>query len=189
MALRADMAALLADAGMLDMEVDEAVEDEHVRVRIYVEVVAAVAASRRPEAERRIVAVILRDPVSSVARTAVVHLVDEVAKRSADPSGFQRWAAALMPELGRLDAEGHGPFVRRRVHDWSVYLTIEGGRIPASADLAATTPWMQRMLAEKATSPPILTLLTEGGATRKIRNIARQRADALRKGRRGRQVT
>jgi pimeloyl-ACP methyl ester carboxylesterase len=182
MALRADVAAMLADAGMPDAEVDEAVEDEHVRVRVYGEVVAAVAASRRPDAERRIVALILRDPVSSVAKTAVVQLVDEVAMRSAGPGEFQRWAAGLLPELRSLDAEGHGPFVRRRVHDWSVYLAIEDGRTPAAAELAGTTPWMQRMLAEKVTSLPVLTLLAEGGGTRKIRNIAGRRADALMRG-------
>ncbi|MEV3923684.1 hypothetical protein [Actinomadura coerulea] len=83
MGLRADLVALVAEAGRLDGEIDEAVADEHVRGRVYCEVVVAVAASRRADAERRIVDLILRDPVSSVAKTAVVQLVDEVARRSA----------------------------------------------------------------------------------------------------------
>lgn len=178
-ALRADVAAVVADAGMLGVDVDGAVEDEHVRVRVYCEAVAAVAASGRPDAGRRIVALILRDPVSSVAKTAVVQLVDEVAKRAGDPGGFQRWAAGLLPELRRLEADGHREFVRRRVHDWSVYLAVEEGRAPSSAELAGTTPWMQRMLAERTAFLPVLELLAESGGTRKVRNIARQRAGAL----------
>ncbi|MEV0660396.1 hypothetical protein ACIBI3_01005 [Actinomadura luteofluorescens] len=183
MALHADVAALVADAGVLGVDVDAAVEDEHVRVRVYCEAVTAVAASCRPDAERRIVALILRDPVSSVAKTAIVQLVDEVAKRAGDPGGFQRWAAGLLPELQSSKAGVHGEFVRRRVHDWSVYLAIEEGRTPTPAELAGTTPWMQRMLAERATGLPVLELLAESGGTRKVRNIARHRAGALTRGR------
>lgn len=181
MALRADLAALVAEAGMLDVEVDEAVEDEHVRVRVYREVVAAVAASRRPAAERRIVALILRDPDSSVAKTAVVQLVDEAALRARGPEDFRRWATGLMPELRGFDVEGHGAFVRRRVRDWSLHLAIEDGRTPTSAELAGATPWMQRMLAERTAFLPVLELLAESGGTRKIRNIAGHRACALRR--------
>ncbi|MGW6283699.1 hypothetical protein [Streptomyces sp. NPDC055107] len=35
---------------------------------------------------------------------------------------------------------------------------------------------MQRRLAEKSTSPAVLALLAESGGTRKIRNIAEDRA-------------
>ena len=79
MTLHSDVAALLAEAGIVDVDVDEAVADEHARTSAYLRVVSVTAASRSRDRDRAIVATILRDPNEMGAKTAVVALVDEIA--------------------------------------------------------------------------------------------------------------
>jgi hypothetical protein len=174
MTLRADLATLLARAGIVDVEVDEAIADEHVRSAAYQRVVAVLAGGPGREDDRAVVAAILRDPEELTAKTAVVALVDRVAERIGDPAGFGRWAAGLAPEFDRL-SEGHRDFVRGRVRDWTVYLTVRSGHAPAAGELVGTTHWMQRRLAAESTSPVVLAVLAEGGGTRKIRTVAGER--------------
>lgn len=120
------------------------------------------------------------------ARTAIVHLVDTVATTATRPTDFQRWAAFLAPELDHLTH--YREFLRRRIHDWTVYLTIASGHVPRTAELAGTTDWMQRTLATTSTSPAVLTILAGTANTRKTRNIARNRMNsrAVRDAHRGR---
>lgn len=153
-----------------------AVEDEHVRWAAYRRMIASIAAGRDRDGDQALVAAILRDPADLVAKSAVVELVDAIAAKTPDPAEFQRWAADLAPELARL-ADGHREFVRQRVHDWSLYLAIETGHAPTADELAGTTNFMQRLLADSSTSRPALTVLGETGRTRKIRNIAKNRRD------------
>jgi hypothetical protein len=47
MTLRADLTALLADAGIVDVDIDKAIEDEHLRSSVYRKVIAVVAAGQR----------------------------------------------------------------------------------------------------------------------------------------------
>ncbi len=176
MTLRADLSALLAAAGISDVDIDEAVADEHVRTDAYRRVVAVVAAAPARDNDRAVVATIVRDPDGFGSRTAVVDLVDRIALKTADPADFRQWSAGLLSEIDRLMAEGHRRFLHRRVHDWTTYLTIRTGGMSTAADLAGVTDWMQRMIATGSTSPPVLALLAETGRTRKIRNIARNRA-------------
>ncbi|MBB4908720.1 hypothetical protein [Actinophytocola algeriensis] len=143
---------------------------------MYRRVVSVAAAARNRDRDHVIVAAILRDTHEMAARTAVVHLVDEVAMRATGPAEFREWAADLLPQLDRLRTEGNREFIRRRVHDWLFYLSIRDGHVPAPAELAAVTDWMQRLLAEKSTSPSVLGLLAQSGGTRKIRNLAKHRA-------------
>lgn len=176
MTLRADLATLLADAGIHGADLEAAVEDEHVRAHLYREIISKVAASQCRDGDRAVVATILHDPVESVSKTAVVQLVDDIAMRMADPAEFQRWATELAPEIRLLKAAGNRDFLDRRINDWAIYLAIRTGRTPRPAELAGTTDWMQRVIAGESVSLPILTLLAEIGRTRKIRNIARDRA-------------
>jgi hypothetical protein len=176
MTLRADLTALLADAGIVDVDIDQAVEDEHVRSSAYRKVLAVVAAAQRRDNDRAVVSVILRDPEGLVSKSAVVELVDRIAMKTADPADFRQWAAGLMPEMEQLTADGHRRFLHRRIHDWTVYLTVMTGGAPATAEMAGVTDWMQRRIATESTSLPVLTVLTEIGSTKKIRNIARNRA-------------
>ncbi|MEO3825352.1 hypothetical protein [Actinomadura sp. B10D3] len=149
MTLRSNLTALLADAGIIDVDIDEAVEDEHARLDAYRKVIAVVAASRR-RFDDGAAAAILRDPVATVSKTAIVELVDTVAMKAADPDEFQQWAAGL-PLPGD---DGHRRFVRRRIDDWTVYLAIRGDRKPESSLLTGITVWMQRIIAEESTSSP-----------------------------------
>ncbi|WP_369211708.1 hypothetical protein [Streptomyces flavofungini] len=176
MTLRADVAALLVAGGICDVDVDDAVADEHVRSAAYKRVVAAVSSSPSRGQDRTIVAMILRDPIEIVSKTAVVDLVDSVAIRASGPGEFRRWSAGLLPEIERLQAEGNREFIRRRIHDWSFHLSIKDGHEPTSAELARVTDWMQRLLAETSTSSAVLALLAESGNRKKTRNVAKNRA-------------
>ncbi|GAB3964220.1 hypothetical protein GCM10029978_024200 [Actinoallomurus acanthiterrae] len=176
MTLRTDLTALLADAGIVDVDIDKAVEDEHVRSSAYRKVLAVIAAAQRRDNDRAVVSVIVRDPEGLVSKTAVAELVDRIAMKTADPTDFRRWALGLMPEIGRLATDGHRSFLHGRIHDWTIYLTVMTGRTPAAAEMASATAWMQRRIATESTSLSVLAMLTEAGRTRKIRNIARNRA-------------
>lgn len=173
MTLRADLTALLAGAGIGDVDVDAALADGHVRSAAYQRVVAA---ARRRDQDRALVATILGDPDGMAAKTAVVALVDRVAPGFADPADFARWAAGLAPEIDRLAGEGHRAFLHRRIGDWTLYLAVRAGRTPGPAELAAATDWMHRTLATESTSPAVLDLLAETGRTTRIRRLARDRA-------------
>jgi hypothetical protein len=176
MTLRTDLTTLLTDAGIDDVDVNEAVADEHVRSSAYQRVVSVAAASQDRGRDRAIVAAILRDPLEMASRTAVVEFVDKMAMKATDAAGFRQWSAELLPETDRLKTASNREFIRRRVRDWLFYLSIKDGQGPEPAALAEVTDGMQRVLAEESTSLPVLTLLAESGSTKKIRNVAKNRA-------------
>ncbi|MBC9715023.1 hypothetical protein H9Y04_20955 [Streptomyces sp. TRM66268-LWL] len=174
--LHADVAELLAGAGIVDVDVDQAVADEHVRARAYQRVVLVAAASQSRDGDRATVAAMLRDPLESVAKTAVVALVDAVARQATCRAEFGQWSAELLPEVGRLGTAAHREFIRRRIDDWLFHLSVEAGHVPTPAELAQVTDWMQRVLAKGSTSPAVLALIADSGNRKKTRNIARNRA-------------
>ncbi|WP_424569057.1 hypothetical protein [Streptomyces sp. CH-036] len=178
MTLHADVAELLAVAGIPGVDVDDAVADEHVRWSAYRRIVSVIASSpsRDRDRDRAIVATILRDPVEMVAKSAVVALVDEIAMRTAGPAEFREWASGLLPEIDGLEGEGHREFIRRRIRDWLFHLHVQDGHVPTTAELAEVTDWMQRTLAEESRSPAVLALLAESGRRKKTRNVAENRA-------------
>ncbi|MBL1120863.1 hypothetical protein JK364_52720 [Streptomyces sp. 110] len=176
MTLHSDVAELLAGADIVEVDVDDAVADEHVRSSAYQRVVSVTASSRSRDRDRAIVATILRDPIEMVSKTAVVDLLDRIAMKVTGPAEFRQWSDELLPEIDQLKAEGNREFIRRRIHDWLFYLSIENGQMPTPAELAEVTDWMQRFLAQHSTSPAVLALVAESGSRKKIRNIAKNRA-------------
>ncbi|MFD4001997.1 hypothetical protein [Streptomyces rubiginosohelvolus] len=176
MTLHADVAELLAVAGIPGVDVDDAVADEHVRWSAYRRIVSVISSSPSRERDRAIVATILRDPVEMVAKSAVVALVDEIAMRTAGPAEFREWASGLLPEIDGIEGEGHREFIRRRIRDWLFHLSVQDGHVPTTAELAEVTDWMQRTLAEGSNSPAVLALLAESGRRKKTRNVAENRA-------------
>ncbi|MFH8760376.1 hypothetical protein [Streptomyces atroolivaceus] len=176
MTLHSDVAELLAGAGIIDVDIDDAVADEHVRGSAYRRVVLLTASSRSRDRDPAIVATILRDPIETVSKSAVVTLLDEIAMKVSGPAEFRQWSAELLPEIDQFKAEGHREFIRRRIHDWLFYLSIKDGHMPTPPELAKVTDWMQRLLAHQSTSLAVLALLAESGSSKKIRNIAENRA-------------
>ncbi|GAA4679529.1 hypothetical protein GCM10023324_36780 [Streptomyces youssoufiensis] len=176
------MAELLAEAGVLDVDVEDVedvediVADEHVRSAAYQRVVSVAAAAPSRERDRALVATILRDPHEMTSKTAVVALVDGVAARASGQAEFRRWAAGVLPEVDRLRTEAYREFVRRRVHDWLFHLAVRDGHVPTAAELAQVTDWMQRLVAEESTSPAVLALLAASGRRGKTRNVATNRS-------------
>ncbi len=177
MTLRSDVAQLLESAGILDVDIEQAVADEHVRSSAYQRVVSVTASSPSRDRDREVVATILREPIEIISKTAVVAFLDAVAMQVSGPAEFRQWCAAeLLPELDRLKTEGNRDFIRRRIDDWLFYLSVEDGHVPSAAELEKVTDWMQRVLAEDSRSVSVLTLLAEEGRARKTRNIAKNRA-------------
>lgn len=176
MTLHSDVAELLAEAGIVDVDVDDAVADEHVRGSAYRRVVSVIASSRSRDRHRKIVATILRDPFESISKGAVVALVDEIAYEVTGPDEFRQWSDELLPEIDRLKVEGFREFIRRRIQDWLFYLSVKDGHVPTPAELAEVTDWMQRHIAEWSKSPAVLAVVAESARTRKTRNIAKNRA-------------
>ncbi|MFC7304204.1 hypothetical protein ACFQVC_08270 [Streptomyces monticola] len=176
MTLHSDVAELLAGAGIVDVDVDDAVADEHVRSSAYQRVISATVSSRTRDQDRAIVATILRDPHEMGSKTAVIDLVDRIARKVTGPAEFRQWSAELLPEIDQFKTEAYRAFIRHRIHDWLFYLAIEDGHMPTPVELAKATDWMQRLLAEESTSPAVLALLADSGNSRKIRNIAKNRA-------------
>ncbi|WP_221179385.1 hypothetical protein [Streptomyces botrytidirepellens] len=139
-----DVAELLAGAGILDVDVDDAVADEHVRSSAYQRVVSVTASSRSRDRDRAIAATILRDPIEMVSKTAVVALVDRIAMKVTGPAEFRQWSVELLPEIDQLKTEGYREFIRRRINDWLFYLSIEDGHVPTPAELAKVTDYATR---------------------------------------------
>ncbi|MGW7067471.1 hypothetical protein ACWGII_16330 [Streptomyces sp. NPDC054855] len=178
MTLHSDVAALLAEAGITDVDVDEAVADEHVRASAYLRVVSVIASRPSRDRDRAIVATILRDPFESISKGAVVALVDEIAYEVTGPDEFRQWSAGLLPEIDRLEVEAFREFIRRRIDDWLFWLSVKDGHVPTPAELAEVTDWMQRHLAEWSRSPEVLAVVAESARTKKTRNIAKNRANS-----------
>ncbi len=179
MTWRGEVAELLAGAGVFDVDVEEAVADEHVRSAAYQRFVAVAACAPSREGDRALVATILRDPHEMTSKTAVVALVDEVAMRATGPAEFRCWEAGLLSEVERLATEAYREFVRRRVRDRLFHLSVRDGHVPTAAELAQVTDWMQRLIAEESTSPAVLALLAESGRRRKTRNVALNRSQSV----------
>ncbi|MFJ8870228.1 hypothetical protein ACIRD6_31260 [Streptomyces sp. NPDC102473] len=180
MTLYSDVAELLAEAGILDVDVDDAVADEHVRSSAYHRVVLVAASSRSRDRDRAIVATILRDPVDLVSKTAVVALVDGIAMKATGAAEFRQWSAGIQSETAQFETEAYRDFIRRRIQDWLLLLSVEDGHVPTQGELSNASDWMQRVLAERSTSPAVLALLAESGSRKKIRNIAKNRAGGAR---------
>lgn len=176
MTLHSDVAELLAEAGIIDVDIGEAAADEHARTSAYLRVVSAITSSQRRDRDRAIVATILRDPNVMGAKTAVVALVDEIAYEVTGPDEFRQWSDELLAEIERLKTESFREFIRRRIHDWLFYLSVKDGHVPTPAELAEVTDWMQRHLAEWSRSPAVLAVVAESARTKKTRNIAKNRA-------------
>lgn len=172
----ADLIALLADVGVVDVRVGDAVVDEHVRSAAYQRIVSVAVAGQDRDGDRGIVAAILGEPQEVTSKSAVVAFVDKIAMTATDPAAFEQWAARILPETDRFTTEAYREFVRQRVRDWLFYLSVRDGHTPAPAEVAGVTHWMQRRLADDSTPLPVLMLLAEYGVTKKIRNVAKNRA-------------
>ncbi|GGP89089.1 hypothetical protein [Streptomyces melanogenes] len=125
--------------------------------------------------DRAIVATILRNAHEMGSKTAVVALVDRIAMRVTGPVEFRQWSAEVLSEIEQFKGEGYREFIRRRIHGWLFYLSIEDGQVPTPVAWAKVTYGMQRVLAEQSASPEVLALLA-GSGSKKIRHIARDRA-------------
>ncbi|MEW2389653.1 hypothetical protein AB0933_14990 [Streptomyces venezuelae] len=155
----------------------DAVPDVHARTSAYLRVVSELASSPSRDRDRAFVATVLRDhPDAMGAKTVVVALVDAIAGEVTGPDEFRQWADGVLPEIERLGVESCREFIRRRVDDWLLCLSVEDGHAPTPVELAEATDWMQRHLAEWSRSPAVLAVVAESARTRKTRNVAKNRA-------------
>jgi hypothetical protein len=174
--LRADLASWFAAAGIADVDLDQAVDDEHLRISGYLRVISAVTATPDHDRTQALAAALARDPDQSAARTTIVDLVDTIAAQTHDPSDFQLAVSGILAEAQRLEPESNRQFIRNRVAGWSLHHKVMAGHIPSQTELAAATAWAQRLIAQDCTSVAALAALAEYGSTRKIRSIASNHA-------------
>ncbi|MFC8450829.1 hypothetical protein [Kitasatospora sp. NPDC057223] len=161
-----DEVAWLAGLSGLDpAEVQASITDEHTRYDLYRRALRADA----PEAEERILGIVLRDPDRGMAESA---LVDHVDRLAAGLDGSRPFAERVGPV--REAAAGFG-FLQRRISEWELLKQSAEHPGECAPEILHASHWLQRKLAAESPSAAVLQALAEDGRTRKIRNIARDR--------------
>jgi hypothetical protein len=124
--------------------------------------------------DRRMIAVVLRDPDRVMAESTVLAQVDHRASQLRSAESFAAWTAGISDLLSR---DG---FIVRRMREWQIFKrVVEGGDVDAAA-LAESSNWLQRKVVEEATSVTALTAMGEAGRTKRVRNLARTKAGRIR---------
>jgi hypothetical protein len=163
--LKEELEQIASAAGVDLVDLDQLMRDEHTRYAWYV-----LALSQASEtAEHDALTAVLHDPDQVMSQAAAVAHIDRMATRELSSAAFAAWAR----RLGDLLA-GH-EFARRRVSEWQLFKDISEGTADPEL-LRHASDWLQRKVAEGATSPAALAVLARDGRTKRIRHIARARS-------------
>ncbi|WP_194835637.1 hypothetical protein [Nocardia sp. XZ_19_369] len=146
---------------------EQAVPEEHRRYWKYQRDLAAVDDKAEPE----LVATVLRDPDKVMAEAAISGHFDQRAPQlmQLGSTRFDQWATTMSPLIAERK------FLTRRLREWTLLKSIILGHNWTPEDVVAATDWLQRKAANTVTAPDALTLLTEHGRTRRVRNAANNR--------------
>ncbi|MEU8678693.1 hypothetical protein [Streptomyces sp. NPDC048560] len=140
---------------------------EHLRFRHYLRALDGVAEAD----EADLVTTVLRDPVMSMAESAVNHHVERrVAQLLTDPT-FTAWAQMMATVVADRS------FLVRRLNEWTLLRAIALREPWTAEDLTGASDWFQRTATtvEIVTAPEVFSLLAERGRTRRVRNAASRR--------------
>ncbi|MFI5529565.1 hypothetical protein ACIA8O_13605 [Kitasatospora sp. NPDC051853] len=140
--------------------------DEHVRYAHYQRLFAEVA----PAEAAALVIRVLTDPDRSMANSAVCGYLDHRAAALLTDPQFPAWQREMAGPVAVDD------FSTRRLTEWALLRAVTLDEAWSAEELLAASNWLQLRLAETSTSPTALAVLTEGGRTRRIRNIAHSRS-------------
>ncbi|MEU6642426.1 hypothetical protein ABZ863_07730 [Saccharomonospora sp. NPDC046836] len=160
------IATLRRIVGTAAPETQALLADEHLRYQFYLDALAATSAAE----ERVVLTAVLGDNDKVMSEAAVTKHVDRTAGAMGSSSAFTEWARGLSDVFDGVD------FTRRRVAEWTLFLRAAEGITPSADDIAAATDWLQRKLATEVSSRDTLELLSSVGRTKRVRNIAADRA-------------
>jgi hypothetical protein len=119
--------------------------------------------------ECALIGAVLADPDQVMAEATVIQHIHRKAAALAEDGQYEDWCQRIAPIL-----EGH-PEPERHLRDWSLWVAISSDSDWSTADLAAARSWLQRKVADEASSLRALAFLAEQGRGRAIRNVARSR--------------
>ncbi len=103
-----------------------------------------------------------------MANAMLVEIVDADAS-DMDVDEFDRWSTTLRADINDR------PFVRRRVAEWLLLKQLASDGEGHTAELLASTDWLQRKAAEETRDRAVLAVLAESANTRRIRSVAATR--------------
>ncbi|MFI6152793.1 hypothetical protein ACIBCA_08875 [Kitasatospora sp. NPDC051170] len=139
--------------------------DEHVRFARYRAEFAAV----EPQDAPGLVVRVLTDPDGAMANSAVCGYLDRRGAELLTEPGFPDWHGQMAGPVA-TDA-----FSARRLREWALMRAVELGEPWRSEDLLAASNWCQSYIVETSSAPAALAELAEGGRTRRVRDIAKDR--------------
>ncbi|MBM7171776.1 hypothetical protein JQK87_25910 [Streptomyces sp. G44] len=137
---------------------------EHRRFAAHLAALRSVAAADEAE----LVAAVLRDEDTTMARSAVVRHIDRRAALLLTDVRFPAWAHTLAAVVAGDD------FLVRRLREWTLLSALASGGPWDRDELAGASDWCQRtaVTEQVPASPEALGWLAEHGRTRRVRNAA-----------------
>ena len=138
---------------------------EHTRFRDYAHALSHVSDTD----ESALIAEVLADSDCTMAEAAILGHLDRRAAALGQGEAFQTWTRSLAEVL-----RGRG-LPEQRLREWSLINDIDSRRPWNSADLVEASDRLQRHVADHTASQEALTVLTDRGRTKRIRNAANAR--------------
>ena len=142
---------------------------EHARFRDYLRALSQVSETDECDLLRTI----LDDPDQAMAQSAIIRHIDRVAARLGAADGY-----AQRHERIALAVRAHD-VPRKRLEEWALFNAVIADHPWSTANLIEASNWLQRKVAEHASSPRALATLTEHGRTSRVRATARSRSNAI----------
>src|ERR1700677_656671 len=131
--------------------------DEHQRFARYQQHLAQV----RQKDETGLVSVILRDPDTAMAQSAVGLHMDRRAAQLLTGATFPDWARGMASVIAERE------FLTLRLREWVLLNSISNGDAWTEEEVIAASDWFQRKAAEIVTTSAVLALLASRGRTRR----------------------
>ncbi len=142
--------------------------DEHVRFACYRRAFDKVS----DEDAAALVTRVLTDPDAGMANSAVCEYLDRRAAELLTDPGYPSWCLEMTGPVAVDD------FSAQRLREWTLLRAMTLDEPWDAETLLAASNWLQLRSAEESSTVTALTILAEGGRTRRIRNIARSRLPA-----------
>ncbi|WP_280441431.1 hypothetical protein [Nocardia brasiliensis] len=138
---------------------------EHLRYARHLDELAQTSA----QTEMATLVVVLDDPDTVMAESAIVHHIDRRAAQLLTDETFPDWAARVAHVIdGRA-------FAARRLREWTLLRAISTGQTWTAAEILDASDWFQRKAAEVTACAPVRALLADRGRTRRVRAAAGRR--------------
>ncbi|MGH3801033.1 MAG: hypothetical protein ACRDTD_13010 [Pseudonocardiaceae bacterium] len=166
MSFRSDIENVLAITNTGGIGTNQMMHDEHARHQMYLNALSLASSLE----ERELIATVLRDPDGVMAEAAVVSHIDRQASVLNSRSSYENWANRVVDLMSQHD------FLVCRIKEWKLFKGIMEDGVGSVDALRDASDWLQRKVAQDATSRAVLEKLAEVGRTKRVRNIASSRS-------------